>query len=128
MLLRGRSSSVVPSFASWLLAGREAVAAAVRSTLLIAEALFEANNDSKFIAALERAFSADPTSEDLARALMRSLIRAGQHAEALRVYRRLREMLSVVLGVTPAHETERLRQQVHAEASAGIASTAPASG
>ena len=113
---------------SWLLAGREAVAAAVRSTLLIAESLFEGNNDSKFLAALERAFSADPTSEDLARALMRSLIRSGQHAEALRVYRRLREMLSVVLGVTPAHETERLRQQVHAEASAGIASTAPASG
>ena len=60
---------------SWLLAGREAVAAAVRSTLLIAESLFEGNNDSKFLAALERAFSADPTSEDLARALMRSLIR-----------------------------------------------------
>ena len=30
---------------SWLLAGREAVAAAVRSTLLIAESLFEGNND-----------------------------------------------------------------------------------
>ena len=40
---------------------------------------------------------------------MRSLIRSGQHAEALRIYRRLREMLSVVLGVTPAHETEQLR-------------------
>jgi LuxR family transcriptional regulator, maltose regulon positive regulatory protein len=107
----------------WLLAGREAVAASVRSTLLI-----EGNKDPRFIDALERAFGADPTSEDLARALMRSLIRSGQHAEALRVYRRLREMLSVVLGVTPARETEQLRQQVHAEASASIASAAPASG
>ncbi len=71
----------------------------MRSTLLIAESLFEGDEDPRFVAALERAFNADPTSEDLARALMRSLIRSGQHAEALRIYRRLREMLSVVLGV-----------------------------
>jgi DNA-binding SARP family transcriptional activator len=111
----------------WLLAGREAIAAAVRSTLLIAESLFEGDEDPRLADALERAFNADPTSEDLARALMRSLIRSRQHAEALRIYRRLREMLSVVLGVAPARETEQLRAQIHAEANAGIASTTPAS-
>ncbi len=112
---------------SWLLAGREAIATAVRSTLLIAEALFEGDEDPRFADALERAFNADPTSEDLARALMRSLIRSCQHAEALRIYRRLRDMLSVVLGVAPAHETEQLRLQIHAGANAGIASTTSAS-
>jgi len=106
----------------WLLAGREAVASAVRATLLSAEALLRGRDESKLVLALARAFDADTTSEDLARGLIRALIRSGQHAEALRVYRRLREMLSVVLGVAPARETELLRQQIHAEANAGIVS------
>jgi DNA-binding SARP family transcriptional activator len=110
----------------WVIAGREAVAAIVRSTLLGASEADETIDDPKLAAALERAFSADPTAEDLARALMRALIRSGQHAEALRVYRRLREMLSVVLSVAPTRETEQLREQIHADATAGIASAAVA--
>ena len=103
------------SESAWLLAGREAVSAAVRAALLIADALLMGRDDRLLIPALERAFAADPTSEDLARALMRALGREGQHAEVLRVYRRLRDMLSIVLGVAPSADT----QHVHASIMAG---------
>ncbi|MGE5170404.1 MAG: BTAD domain-containing putative transcriptional regulator [Rudaea sp.] len=105
--------------APWLLAGREAVAGAVRSALLIADAVLDGREDDRLIAALERALAADPTSEDLARALMRAWSRRGQHAEAIRVYRRLREMLSIILGLPPSRETEQLRDELYARAPAG---------
>jgi ATP/maltotriose-dependent transcriptional regulator MalT/DNA-binding SARP family transcriptional activator len=111
--------------APWLIAGREAVAAAVRSALLIADAVLEGRDDARLVPALERALAADPTSEDLARALMRALARRGEHAEAIRVYRRLREMLSIILGMPPSRETEQLRNELYARAPAGDA-VAPA--
>jgi LuxR family maltose regulon positive regulatory protein len=106
----------------WLLAGREAVSSAVRSALMIADMLLAGSDDSLLLPALERAFAADPTSEDLARALMRALGRAGQHAEVLRVYRRLREMLSIVLGVAPSAQTQELNAILKSGAQAGGAS------
>ena len=104
-----------------MIAGREAVAAAVRSALLIAEAVLEGRDDARLAPALERALAADPTSEDLARALMRAHTRRGEHAEAIRVYRRLREMLSIILGMPPSRETEQLRNELYAGAPAGDA-------
>ena len=105
--------------APWLIAGREAVTALVRSALLIADTVLEGREDDRLIPALERAFAADPTSEDLARALIRAFSRRGQHAEAIRVYRRLREMLSVILGLPPSRETEQMRNDLYAKVSAG---------
>ncbi|MET0345897.1 MAG: BTAD domain-containing putative transcriptional regulator [Casimicrobiaceae bacterium] len=105
--------------APWLIAGREAVAAAVRSALLIADTVLEGREDDRLIAALERALTADPTSEDLARALMRAYSRRGHHAEVIRVYRRVREMLSIILSLPPSRETEKLRDDLYAKASAG---------
>jgi len=105
--------------APWLIAGREAVAAAVRSALLIADTVLEGREDDRLITALETALAADPTSEDLARALMRAYSRRGQHAEAIRVYRRVREMLSMMLGLPPSRETEQLRDDLYAKVSAG---------
>ncbi len=107
----------------WLLAGREAVTAAVRSALLTADALLAGREDERLIPALERAFAADTTSEDIARSLMRALARHAQYSEGLRVYRRLREMLSIVLGVAPSAETEQLKETIYAEAHAGSASS-----
>jgi len=107
--------------APWLIAGREAVAAAVRSALLIADTVLEGREDDRLITALETALAADPTSEDLARALMRAYSRRGQHAEAIRVYRRVREMLSMMLGLPPSRETEQLRDDLYAKVSAGDA-------
>ena len=87
---------------AWLLAGREAIAARVRQALLGADAMLEGAADTLLIPALERAFAADPTSEDLAQALMRAHLRLGQNSEAIRVYRRLREMLSLLFSIAPS--------------------------
>jgi LuxR family maltose regulon positive regulatory protein len=98
----------------WLLAGREAVAAAVRHALISADALLGGQADEALIPALEKALSADPTSEDIARLLMRTHLRQGHHGEAIRVYRRLRDMLSLLLAVSPSADTEHLREQAYA--------------
>ncbi|HZA96278.1 MAG TPA: BTAD domain-containing putative transcriptional regulator, partial [Burkholderiaceae bacterium] len=102
----------------WLLAGREAITAAVRQTLVTADTILNGSADELLIPAMEKALTADPTSEDLARALMRAYLRRGHNSEALRVYRRLREMLSVLLGVAPSKESEHIRDQAYVSSSA----------
>jgi DNA-binding SARP family transcriptional activator len=106
---------------AWLLAGREAIAARVRQALLASEALLAGRSDSTLIPALERAFAADATSEDLAQALMRAHLRLRQHSEAIRVYRRLREMLSLLLSIAPSVESDDIRDQAYAAESKKIA-------
>jgi len=56
-----------------------------------------------------RAIEAEPLAEASYRGLMRCHARFGRSAEVLRVYRRLRQTLSVVLGVEPSAESQRLR-------------------
>jgi ATP/maltotriose-dependent transcriptional regulator MalT/DNA-binding SARP family transcriptional activator len=112
----------------WLMAGREAVAAAVRTALMIADTVLAGRSDAALIPALERAFAADPTSEDLARALMSALARENRPAEAIGVYRRLREILSVVMSMPPSAATEHVRQSLHAAAQAGSAGGGTAAG
>ena len=101
---------------AWVLAGREAIAAAVRNSLIAADTLLKGSADDALVPALERALAADPTSEDLARALMRAHLRRGHNGEAIRVYRRLREMLSLLLSVAPSADTEYVRDQAYAAA------------
>lgn len=103
---------------AWLLAGREAIAARVRQVLLAADAMLDGSADDVLIPALQRAILADPTSEDLARALMRAHLRNGRNSETVNVYRQLREMLSLVLGIAPSSETDHIRDQAYAAESA----------
>ncbi|MEO8187120.1 MAG: BTAD domain-containing putative transcriptional regulator [Burkholderiaceae bacterium] len=110
---------------AWLLAGREAIAARVRQALLAADAMLDGAADTVLIPALERAFAADPTSEDLAQALMRAHLRLGQHSEAIRVYRRLREMLSLLLSIVPSAESDDIRDRAYAAESAKTANLVP---
>jgi LuxR family transcriptional regulator, maltose regulon positive regulatory protein len=108
----------------WLLAGREAMASAVRHALLTADALLEGDSDQLLIPALEKAFAVDPTSEDLARSLMRAHLRQGHNSEVVRVHRRLRETLSLLLGIAPSAETDDIRQQAYA-AEASVSAAKP---
>lgn len=55
-----------------------------------------------------RATEIDPLAESLYRRLMDCYARQDRKAEAVDVYRRCRQMLSVVLGMKPAPETEAL--------------------
>jgi DNA-binding SARP family transcriptional activator len=43
---------------------------------------------------------------------MRSLAATGDHAEALNAFRRCRELLSIVLGIKPSAETDRLHREI----------------
>ena len=53
-----------------------------------------------------KALELELTAEPIYRRLMRSLAGRGHSAEAIEVYRRCREMLSIVLATKPAPETE----------------------
>jgi len=61
----------------------------------------------------ERVLEEDSLAEDLYRRLMRAHIERGEPAEAARVYRRCREMLSVQLGIPPSADTEALFKSIY---------------
>jgi LuxR family maltose regulon positive regulatory protein len=58
----------------------------------------------------EHAIEIDHLAEILYRRLMVCLLNRGEFAEALSVYRRCREHLSIVLGIKPSPETEAVRR------------------
>lgn len=60
----------------------------------------------------EHAIEIDSLAEILYRRLMVCMLNRGEFAEALRVYRRCCELLSIVLGVKPSFETEAIRQRL----------------
>jgi len=60
---------------------------------------------------LESAIAVEPGAEATYRALMRCHIALGQMNEAMVVFRRCRQMLSVLLGMQPSPEMLRLRDQ-----------------
>lgn len=57
----------------------------------------------------QRALEVDNLAESFYRRLMACHLQSGEHAESLRVYRRCRDLLSIVFGVKPSPETEVLR-------------------
>lgn len=59
-----------------------------------------------------RGIEAEPLAEASYRGLMRCHAHRGRIAEVAAVYRRLRQTLSVVLGLEPSAESERLRREI----------------
>ena len=55
-----------------------------------------------------RGLDADPVVETFHQGLMRCYQRLGRHAEAISAYRRMRQVLSVVLGVSPSEDSRSL--------------------
>jgi DNA-binding SARP family transcriptional activator len=47
---------------------------------------------------------------------MRALAASGDRAEAVNAFRRCRELLSIVLGIKPSAETDRLYREIAGEA------------
>ena len=103
----------------WLLGARTHLSRAFRAGLLEGEAGLIDRRDSHFSLMLERALMVEPMAEDLTRALMRAYLARGEYAEAMGVYRRCRDMLSIVLGVKPGSATEEIREQVQRAAHLG---------
>jgi two-component SAPR family response regulator len=59
-----------------------------------------------------RGIEADDLAEELYRGLMRCYDELGQRAEAMNAYRRLRQTLSITLGIAPGAATEELAKRV----------------
>ena len=61
----------------------------------------------------QRGIDADPLIEAFHQGLIRCHLQAGRRAEALGAYRRLRQTLSVVLGIAPSESSEALYRTLY---------------
>jgi DNA-binding SARP family transcriptional activator len=75
-----------------------------------AETLERAGDDGAAIAAYLRGIDADPAIESFYQGLMRCYDRLGRRSEAIAAYQRLRQILSITLGLQPSGTSERLYQ------------------
>ncbi|MFO1313012.1 MAG: BTAD domain-containing putative transcriptional regulator [Burkholderiales bacterium] len=100
--------------ARWSLAARDRWQNRFRRSLADAGHFWEQRHDwSRAIALYERALEEDSLAEGLYRRLMRGYLARGETAEAARVYRRCRDMLSVQLGIPPSAETEAVFKSIY---------------
>ena len=97
----------------WLISARDRLRSKFLRTLKALGGFWEANEAwDKAQSLYERVLEIDNVAEEVYRRLMGCYARAGHPAEALRVYRRCRQMLSVVLGIAPSAETEALCRSI----------------
>ena len=97
----------------WIAKPRDALRSRfVRTLLRLGEKLEHKGDWVTAIDLYRRGLEADNLAEPLYRGLMRALAANGDHAEALNAFRRCRELLSIVLGVRPSTETERLHREI----------------
>jgi len=95
----------------WLIAPRNRLRSKFMRALCEAGAQLEHAGDWSGAAALyQRGLELDTLAEPLYRRLMVCHQRRGDRAEAMNVYRRCRDSLSIVLGTRPSTETENLYQ------------------
>jgi DNA-binding SARP family transcriptional activator len=93
----------------WLLAPRDRLRSQFHRVVCSIADGFEAKQDIDGATALYRnALERDNLSEELYQRLMLCHQRRGEHAEGLKVYRRCRELLSIVLGVQPNQRTQQI--------------------
>ena len=95
----------------WLLGLRDRLRSKVlRAVLALGRSLETGARWEEAIALYRRALELDNLAEDLYRSLMVCYRELGRPSDALQAYRRCKELLSVVLGVPPAPETEAVRR------------------
>ena len=98
---------------AWLVKPRDALRARfVRALMRLGESLERSNDFATAIDLYRRGLEADNLAEPFYRGLMRSLAASGDRVEALNAFRRCRELFSVVLGLAPSAETERLHRRI----------------
>ena len=99
----------------WSMQARDQERAKFMEALDRAGAYFE--SESEWSSAQEvygSGLAVDNLAEPFYRGLIRGHLARCEPAEALRVYRRCRELLSIVLNVQPSEESKRLVRYVHA--------------
>jgi DNA-binding SARP family transcriptional activator len=97
----------------WIAKPRDALRARfVRTLLAVGEQLERQRDFAAAIQMYRRGLETDNLAEPFYRGLMRSFAATGDHAEAVNAFRRCRELLSIVLGLKPSTETDRLYRDV----------------
>jgi DNA-binding SARP family transcriptional activator len=100
---------------AWIAKPRDALRLRVVRTLMeLGAALEHAGDWTTAIDLYRRALEADNLAESFYRGRMRALAATGNRAEALTAFRRCRELLSIVLGLKPSEETNRLYREIAA--------------
>jgi adenylate cyclase len=95
---------------SWAISARDKIKAKfTRAVAHLGAQLEQAQHWPQAIALYSRALELDNLAEGLYRRLMICHRENGEPAEGLNVFRRCRDMLSIVLGVKPSAETEAIR-------------------
>jgi DNA-binding SARP family transcriptional activator len=108
-LYRGRFLANEPEY-PWLVTTRARLHSQFLRVVAALGGILEHNGQwDEVLLLYRRGIEHDPLSEDIYRLLMRAYMRLGSPAEAINVYRRCSDVLSVVLGVKPSAETETLR-------------------
>ena len=77
-----------------------------------AEATITAGHPDQVIPVIDRAAATAPFDEQLCGLLMRALYGSGRQADALAVYRRLRDSLALELGIEPGPELRTLEERI----------------
>jgi DNA-binding SARP family transcriptional activator len=94
---------------AWALPQRDRLRARFVRTVEALGQHFDRGGQAEAAIALYRAaLEQDNLAEELYQRLIACHIARGEHAQALNVYRRCRELLSIVLGVSPSVRTETL--------------------
>jgi adenylate cyclase len=96
---------------AWAISARDKLKAKlIRSVTSLGARLEQSKEWEQAISLYSRALELDNLSEPLYRRLMICHREHGEPTEALNVYRRCRDMLSIVLNLKPSPETESVRQ------------------
>ncbi len=99
----------------WIAKPRDALRARfVRAVLEVGEQLERQRDFATAIHVYRRGLEADNLAEPFYRGLMRSLAATGDRADAVNAFRRCRDLLSIVLGLKPSAETDRLYRDITA--------------
>jgi pentatricopeptide repeat protein len=93
----------------WVVAERESLRGQfLRCVGQLGEDLKGSHRDDELMELYQRVLDIEPLAEEIYRKLMHCLAGRGDHAEALRVYRRCEEMLSSGLQARPSPQTREL--------------------
>ena len=99
---------------SWTVSTRERLRNRfIRATATLGQHYERLGQRNQAIICYQRGVDADDLAEPLYQGLMRCLGAEGRRAEAITVFRRLRQNLSVVLGVKPSAATEQLVLEIN---------------
>lgn len=95
--------------ASWALSMRERLRGRfLRHVARVARQLEQVGDLIAAISVYQKGIDTDDLAEELYQGLMRCHMQLGRRAEAMTVYRRLRQTLSVTLGIPPSSQSEQL--------------------